>query len=215
GRPRGVPDLHRGTDRVVAALARLARRETHARDRRLRVDPTGNGAMIGAHRSSQEIGRDHAPVIARRVREARDAGDISGGPQALVAAYATPIVDLEKALGARLDSKAFQAEPVEPGHLPDGHDELLGRELRAVFEGETRGVGAELYPGGKGAQPNVDALLAEHFGEHLGHLGLLAWDQARRPLDERDARAEAGQDLRDLAAHGPTAEHERRLGEIG
>ncbi len=56
--------------------------------------------------------------------------------------------------------------------------------------------------------------MAEDVGQELGHGGLLARDQTRPVLDDRDARAEPRQDLRDLAAHGTAAEYERRLGEL-
>ena len=129
-------------------------------------------------------------------------------------ADATRIVHLQKTVGSRLDAQGLQAEPVQPGRLPDGDDELLGRELSPVGQRESRSVGSQLRPDGPGARANVDSLPAKDLRQNLGHGGLLGQDQARRPLDDRDARAEASQDLRDLATHRPAAEHERRLGQL-
>ncbi len=89
-------------------------------------------------------------------------------------------------------------QPLRPHHLAavQAHRELLA------------GM-AHLRGGHSGT--DVDVLAREHLGEQVTRLRLVAGQQPGVGLHHRDSRPEPGEDLGELAAHRPTAEHDHRL----
>ena len=65
-----------------------------------------------------------------------------------------------------------------------------------------------------GVQHDVDSLVLERRLQLSGRLGVCARGNLRSRVHDRHPGAEAGEDLRELEAHGPRADDEQRLGHL-
>ena len=89
----------------------------------------------------------------------------------------------------------FSDDPLATGRL-DGQG-----EARAIRRDARRG----------GFQKDVNAILAQDLGHLVGDIGVLAREQPRAALDDRDPRAEAAEHLGELQPDIAATEHQQML----
>ena len=209
----GVVEPVAGADDVAALGACGVFGETDGGGGGVRVDAARDRTVVRAGVVAEQVRGEQAAVVVRGVGEGRDAGDVAAGPEVVVPDHAATVVDLEGAR-SQVDAEQLEAEAVEVRDPPGGDEQALGADGRAVVEGGADGLSVALDPGRGRAGADDDALVREGVLELERDLLLLAGEQLRLALDDRDARAEAAGDLRALEADRAAAEHEQRRGQL-
>ena len=116
----------------------------------------------------------------------------------------TPAASRPEILDVR-DAAGGDQDPVGPdGVLLAAR--VLVEQVEAVF--------LALDPRRPRAERELDAALLERALERLDGVGVLLADQVRQHLDDRDLRAEVGEDRGELAADHAAAEHDQALGHV-
>src|SRR6185312_14483992 len=138
------------------------------------------------------------------VRELRDSRHVAGGPDVL--GRAQTLVHLD-ALPPDLQAKVLEPEPVDVG-LPPGGDHEVGRLQRpAALELEPIAARTAFDPFRAPVEADVDPLLLEELAEQLARVAVRAREDVIAALDDGHLAAQAGVELRELAAHGPASDY--------
>ena len=147
--------------------------------------------MVGANVAAVHVvGRD-ARVVLADVRERRDAGDVAERPDVLGRAH--PLVDLDP---APADRQAERLEPVDVRPASGGDEQPVERDLAAVARVSTRRPSTACACD---AESDLDAVLPQRVVDERRGVGVDAGEQPLAALDERHLRADALEELRELA----------------
>jgi hypothetical protein len=157
--------------------------------------------------AEDRVARDAGLVLAH-VRERRAAIDVADRvePAAVDADGTEAVVDLHRP--TRLETDRLQPEVGRGRPAPDADQQLVAREFAVVLEPERdRSVRA-----GGGCrttlEQDLDPLRFERLFQLLARERLLAAEEARAALHDRDLAPEAAESLRELDAGRAAAEHE-------
>ena len=138
-----------------------------------------------------------------------DPGDIAARPDPPLSAHPTALVDLQAAL-ARRDAEPIEAEVGDARLAPDGEQESLGLQGRAILQGQLDAAIPRAGAARLRVEAQIDPVIAQCVREDGRDRRLLARQELRARLHQGDARAERGVDLGQFAADRATAEHEQR-----
>ena len=164
------------------------------------------GVDLEAHRHPD---RELALVVGLVGVELR-AGRVADDPQPV--RDTQPPVARERPALAGVDPVVLEAEVVEGERPADRQQDRVTLCRRSVVEVDDVGaVGAGTRPraGRAHAEPQVHPISAEELSNHLGVPGVLGRHQAVAGLDDGRRHLEAGEDLGQLAARRPAAQHEQ------
>src|SRR5919106_1553532 len=196
-------------DVVAVLLARLLLRQADARDLRVGVDGTRDGAavhdglvahgVLGGDLALAERGVGELPV-ARAVADRVDVRD--GRAPVLVRGNALLRVEVD---AERLEADVLRDRPPARG---DEHEVALDR-LAAELHLQT--APRVFDPVALGVEMDGDAAFLELLPQLLGRVLVLLRDERRQHLDDRDLAPEALEDGRELAADDPAAEDDDAL----
>src|SRR5207244_6781718 len=113
-----------------------------------------------------------------------------------------------------LDPHRLQADALDARAAAGGDDERGASGLRAVVERDdgfpvlaADGLGAP-------AEAQLDSVLLEDLRETVADSRLLAVRQPRRPLDDRHARAEPGEELAELHGDDASSDEDGARGDL-
>ena len=145
------------------------------------------------------------------MREQRDAGDVADRPDVLGGAH--PLVDLDAASGSM--ASPSESSPSRLGRRPVASEQAVERDPGVVGEHDVVTVDRRSPSHRAGCRRRPRA------GPPATSAAASGVDARQEPvvrLDERDLRAHAREELRQLAADRPAAEHDQRrryLGRLG
>ena len=156
--------------------------------------------MVGAHIAAGHVVGSDARVVLADVGERRDPGDVAERPDVLGRAHA--LVDLDPA-AARSSARAARARR----RSASGRSRGAAGRTAAGCRPQVTTVTRDAF--GARSEPDLDAVLAQRLGDERGRVGVDAREEPLVALDERHLRADALEELRELAADRAATEHER------
>src|SRR5262245_30020741 len=197
---------------LAAGGAGLSLVHPAAPERRIGVERVGRDALAQlAAAAVEEVGLDDLVVVVRGVREAAVAVAVAERPDARDAG-AQLLVDADHPLRVGLDAGPLEREIVRVGHAADGEEQVRADHLGSAFRAahprhdvapprlEGRALGPDAYG---------DALLLQDAAQGGGDVLVLARDEPRAALQDRDLAAEAPVDLPELEADVAAADDDQ------
>jgi len=138
-------------------------------------------------------------------RHVTDRPDVFGGTQPLVDHDARPC-DLDAEL---LEPETFDVRPA-----PGGDHEVGRLERPAPLDLQAVAARASVHLRRASVEAEVDPLLTEELAEQIARVAVDARQEVVPALDDRHVRADARVELRQLAAHGPSTDHDEARGDL-
>ena len=198
----------RGAD---LALGHADARERRVGEQRVDGDAVGDAAPVVV----EQVRGDDLVVVVGRVREGAAAVDVAQRPDARRAG-AQLVVDVDVAAGIGRDPGAVEPQVVRVGLPSHGQQHVRAVDFARLFLAAHMDADAAVALVQRrhcGVQPEGDAFAFEHRLDRGRDFLVLARDDARRHLDDRDAAAEAPVHLRELEADVAAADDDQVLGQ--
>src|SRR5262245_23830516 len=210
----GDPRKHPGGDVVAILLTSFRFREPDARYLRIRVDRTGNRAVVDDGFMAACVLRRDLALSERGVRQLPVAGAVAdrvdvrhGGAAVLVGRDSLALVELD---ADRLETETLDRRP-----SADANEHQVALDRLTVTEMDSQAVTGLLDLRALLFEMKRDPAPTELFRELLRGVRILLRNERREHLDDRHLAAEAAEDGRELAADYAAAQDDEPSRNLG